>query len=186
MGFFVFVMGKFVVVCFLFVLCVGLSSSQNLSCATVDCADPACEEACVIYESTEDVACCPSCCPSSCVQCFVNPCDNYVCESDPELRCEPNYCGGCNRYWYSPTFFGYVECENESISSQNNADDDDDVFTTLDDDTDSTSSSSILNTNVNTPSRDTSDSTSVSDDDTSGAASAFLSLVAAGFCLLAF
>merc|ERR1712137_284241 len=69
---------------------------------------------CGFYEfGDSDLACCAQCCPDECVNCFVDPCDNYFCASDPSLECEANYCGGCNRLWRSSERAGYVKCEQE-------------------------------------------------------------------------
>lgn|SRR3990167_1825229 len=46
--------------------------------------------------------CCPHCCPEEeCVQCLVDPCQGYSCQGFPGYTCKSNYCGGCNREWFT-------------------------------------------------------------------------------------
>merc|ERR1712137_418409 len=128
-------MGYLRILC-LVLLCSLLNvSAQEITCENALCAPVAACEGntgdCPIYEFEDPgFGCCPSCCPTTCVQCFVDPCDDYYCESNPDLECEANYCGGCNRIWYSPDLFGYTSCDKEARISEQ---DDDDLFTTVDD-----------------------------------------------------
>merc|ERR1711963_928593 len=56
---------------------------------------------CGFYEYDDSgLACCPQCCPT-----------------DPNLECQSNYCGGCNRLWFSSERSGFVQCEQESTYS---------------------------------------------------------------------
>ena len=109
---------------------------DQIPCTVLCPPAPTCDShnSCPYYDLSSEVgSCCPQCCPSSCVNCFVDPCANYVCASNPELTCYSNYCGGCNRLWYSEeNFLGYVSCDEEAFGVAAPAEDDD--FTTLDDD----------------------------------------------------
>lgn len=71
------------------------------ACALVDCMPPEmleCENSC---GTTKGDSCCEHCCDLPCVECFVDPCDGAVCSGHPELSCQSNYCGGCNRDWFN-------------------------------------------------------------------------------------
>merc|ERR1712130_158855 len=109
------------------------ADEQISTCGDVDCAPgAACTAAqdCPYFDREQDLACCAQCCPSTCVNCLLDPCANYYCESDPSLVCHSDYCGGCNRLWYSDKLFGYVKCSQEATG---NAAQEDDDFTTVDD-----------------------------------------------------
>lgn len=45
--------------------------------------------------------CCETCCPESCAECARDPCEGYACQNYPGYQCRSNYCGGCNREWYT-------------------------------------------------------------------------------------
>ena len=63
----------------------------------------------------DENGCCQYCCPEeSCTECFVNPCDFYVCEDNASWTCQANYCGGCNREWYDENG-SYQICKSENI-----------------------------------------------------------------------
>lgn len=98
----------------------GECEEPELTCAVVLCAAPECEtNECASYDYDDSgLACCPQCCTESCVNCLVNPCDGYYCASDPTLECQANYCGGCNRVWYSSERSGMVQCEEEGLVSE--------------------------------------------------------------------
>ena len=174
--------------------------SQEITCANALCAPIDCEldSDCLMYDLDEELACCPSCCDSGCAQCLVDPCSGYVCQSDPDLTCESNYCGGCNRLWYSDEFFGYRRCDNEARVSDDdgdsvsNNDDDDDVFTTIDDEGDDTLSAPDDDNSFSEDTRtvandDDGDSTSTqADDDDDSFSSSTASMLTVTFSLLAF
>ena len=81
-------------------------------CATVLCAVPPEESECECGLVWDETGCCQSCCDKPCVRCLANPCDNYVCDDNPEFTCEANYCGGCNREWYDENG-NYQICSSE-------------------------------------------------------------------------
>ena len=56
--------------------------------------------------------CCPTCCDSGCADCFAEPCAGWSCSGYPGYECRSNYCGGCNRDWFSSKGFK-VECPEE-------------------------------------------------------------------------
>ncbi|VDI58136.1 Hypothetical predicted protein [Mytilus galloprovincialis] len=56
----------------------------------------------LLFLLATDLEVCQGCrrCPKGIkkVKCFVNPCVRQRCKG---ARCRPNYCGGCNRLWYT-------------------------------------------------------------------------------------
>uniref|UniRef100_A0A7S4I784 Uncharacterized protein n=1 Tax=Vannella robusta TaxID=1487602 RepID=A0A7S4I784_9EUKA len=83
-----------------FQLCRSESFVEISPCATVRCAEPPeeCETGC--GRTWDKDGCCEFCCEEECVECFVDPCDSYVCRDNPDWTCEADYCGGCNRQWF--------------------------------------------------------------------------------------
>ena len=111
-----------IVVLFCFISLVVSQDYYN-PCYYVDCLqDVECSApSCGVYYPGD--GCCAACCEDPCVNCFVNPCDFYVCGST-DWECVPNYCGGCNRDWFDSDGFHRI-CENEIVIDVAAPDDDD-------------------------------------------------------------
>jgi hypothetical protein len=95
------------------VFCVAFVHAQQEGCAQL-CAEI--DPSSCPCGLTDDV-CCPTCC-SDCVNCFVDPCEDWACQGYPGYVCESNYCGGCNRDWFTSSGEP-VECEFEVHVSLN-------------------------------------------------------------------
>ena len=51
------------------------------------------------------------------VRCTVNPCSRATCESYPNARCVPDYCGGCYTKWID-RYGEEVDCERRGPPSR--------------------------------------------------------------------
>ena len=70
--------------------------------------DPCASVSCLALNETECTGCgvvrdgcCDVCCPTECASCEVDPCEGYACQGFPGFTCKANYCGGCNREWFT-------------------------------------------------------------------------------------